>query len=110
MALPVTLQLGAGRERTSARLLDLSRGGCFLETGAKVDLGRTATVTFVVRPAQSCTARGTVVRLQASTGFGVQFEEANDAFRVFVRDLASLRPELRPEFVANVVAPEIRIV
>jgi hypothetical protein len=109
MSLPITLTFGAKRDAIAATLLDLSRGGCFLRTEADIRLGGVATVTFVVRPAQSCTARGSVVRLQTGSGFGVRFEEANDAFRAFVRDLASLRPELRPDFVANVVSPEMRI-
>jgi hypothetical protein len=110
LQIPVSLYVGPERITLPATLLDLSRGGCFLETSTPVELGKVSTVTFVVRPTKKCTARGKVVRLHSGRGFGVQFLEANESFREFVADLASLRPALRAEFLANVLTPEMRIV
>ncbi len=110
LQIPVSLYVGPERVTMPATLLDLSRGGCFLQTSIPIEIGKVSTVTFIVRPTKKCTARGKVVRLQSGQGFGVQFLEANESFREFVGDLASLRPALRAEFLANVLTPEMRLV
>ncbi|MBI2892764.1 MAG: PilZ domain-containing protein [Deltaproteobacteria bacterium] len=109
MALPMLLRVSGSPSPIKAELLDMSLGGCFLRTNVEVELGSSAEIAFSIRPGTECTARGAIVRLHAMVGFGVHFEETNKAFDDFLLDLASLREDLRADFLEQVLDPVCRI-
>lgn len=109
MALPMLLRTPGVPKPIHAELLDMSLGGCFLRTNVEIRLGASAEIAFMLRPETECTARGAVVRLHSMVGFGVQFEETNNAFDDFLLDLAALREDLRGDFLEQVLDPVCRI-
>jgi hypothetical protein len=102
----VTLQAD-GCSPISAQISDLSNTGMFVRTHAHVPLKRTVTLTFTLGADRTCAARGTVVRSQM--GMGIDFLEKNEDMQEFLDDVASLRPELVPEFLAAVISPVLSI-
>jgi hypothetical protein len=109
LGLPVTLLFADRGLKVSGELQDISRGGCFFKSTAKVDLDRRVSIAFSLTSDKSCQARGQVIRTTAYKGFAVLFEEANESITDFIRDLAGLPLDRRAGFANGVLNPEIRI-
>jgi hypothetical protein len=109
LGLPVTLLFSGPDLRVGGELQDISRGGCFFKSAAKVDLDRKISLSFSLTSAKSCKARGQVIRTTAYKGFAVLFEEADESISDVIRDLAVLPPDRRAQFLTDVLNPEIKI-
>jgi hypothetical protein len=120
--LSVTLAIGPDRaspspadpapQRSRATLMDLSRGGLFLKSPLAIELGHAVEVHFRARPAYACHAFGRVVRIMTTrmlTGFGVTFDRINDNFDKFLVILDRLKPELRSQFLRQVLDKSVDI-
>ena len=88
-------------------LVDISAGGLLFSCRAEIEVKDTVKVQLHVMPDRKCVGVGAVVRSAGGRGFGVQFQNVNDAMRGFVTDLCSLRDELKVEFLENVVSPMV---
>ena len=98
------------RPPVPAELSDISNGGLCVRTPLKIPLEQGVVLEFALRSGAQCSASGKVVRPNRDpSGLGVQFEQANDQMLQFVSDLGALRPELRSEFIAQVLDPKIHI-
>jgi hypothetical protein len=63
---------GAG---TNCRLLDLSAGGCFVQSLSSPAIGDSTSVVLTVNDGRPLTLNGTVVHIEARIGFSVQFTQ-----------------------------------
>jgi hypothetical protein len=112
MDLPIALFAGDGQEPLRAVLRNLSRGGLFLETKLEVAERAPVFVRFRVRPDRVCEALGRVVhvsRTRALRGFGVEFQQRNDAFEDFLVILEHLQPQAHTQLLAKVLNPQIEL-
>jgi hypothetical protein len=110
LGLPVTLLFSDRGLKLSGELQDISRGGCFFKSTAKVDVDRKISIVFSLNPGATCKASGHVIRTLAYKGFAVLFEEANDSISDFIRDLTVLPQDKRTSFLNSVLNPEIQII
>jgi hypothetical protein len=110
LGLPVTLLFSERGVKVGGELQDISRGGCFFKSSAKIDLDRKISIVFSVHPGSTCKASGHVIRTTAYKGFAVLFEEANDSIFDFIRDLTLVAQDQRAHFIGNVLNPEIQII
>jgi hypothetical protein len=108
--LKVSLMLLREKQPIPAILDNISQGGCYFATTARVKEGAAVSVVFGLRPQGLCAASGRVVRLHGSDGFGVKFNDINSYMREFVGILAGTAPESRGEVAAAIVDPEIHII
>jgi PilZ domain len=108
--LEVRLMLLREKQPIAATLENISEGGCYFATRAPVKEGAAVSVVFGLRPRGLCAASGRVVRVEASEGFGVRFNDINSYMREFVSTLARTEPEGRAEVAAAIVDPEIHII
>lgn len=90
-------------------LVDISEGGLLFRCRASIEIADNVRVTLEVWPDKTCTGSGRVVRMASDRGFGVQFEETNDALREFVADIRRLRDELHNDFLSRVVNPMVTV-
>ena len=112
IVLAITLCVEPAKRRTRATLMDLSRGGLFLKSPTKVQLGHLVEVHFRARPAYACHAAGRVVRIMDTRmlqGFGISFERTNANFEKFLEILDKLKPELRTQFLRQVLEKTVDI-
>jgi len=72
----VELQAEAGNAPVFANLIDISMGGCYLETSAILSPGTTIKLGFSLDDG-ALTHEGVVVRLDPGSGVAVQFREVN---------------------------------
>jgi CheY-like chemotaxis protein/Tfp pilus assembly protein PilZ len=71
---------------------DLSEGGAYIESDAPVTVGDEIELKLrALRPPRHCALRGRVVRREPG-GFGIQFLDANEDKRAFLRGLGGLSP------------------
>lgn len=105
--MPIYLHTG-NRAPVPGTLEDLSEGGMRVRLDSALTLPGAVTLQFDVRSGVRCTAEGKVVRIGADA-IGVQFSGINDDMRQFVRDLVSLRSELRSAFLTGVIDPRIHL-
>jgi hypothetical protein len=91
-------------------LQDISRGGCFFKSVAKVDVDRKISIVFSLSAGSTCRASGHVIRTTAYKGFAVLFEDVNDSTSAFIRDLTVLPQDKRATFLTSVLNPEIQII
>jgi hypothetical protein len=61
-----------------ARIEDLSLGGCFVNTGGRVDLGEVVGVAIKLPSGEWLQLRGEVASYQAGIGFGLLFSFLTD--------------------------------
>jgi hypothetical protein len=108
--LKVSLMLLREKQPIPAILDNISEGGCYFATIARVKEGAAVSVVFGLKPQGLCAASGRVVRLHGSDGFGVKFNDINNYMREFVSTLACTAPESRGEVAAAIVDPEIHII
>jgi hypothetical protein len=92
-----------------AFIRDISKGGCLLDTKAEVQVGAVVSLAFLGRPKSHCRAVGRVVRRAGSTGFGVEFSQANMAFLGFVGFLSTAPPESRGALIAAMMGSTIEV-
>ncbi len=112
IVLSVTLAIAPSQKRSRATLMDLSRGGLFLKSSMSVELGHAVEVHFRARPSYACHAVGRVVRIMNTrmlTGFGISFEQTNENFEKFLTILDKLKPELRTQFLRQVLEKSVDI-
>jgi diguanylate cyclase (GGDEF)-like protein/putative nucleotidyltransferase with HDIG domain len=72
----VTIELQAGDAPVLGNLIDMSLGGCFVETSALVPSGTRLKLIFSIDDGR-LHADGKVVRIDPGTGIAVQFDELN---------------------------------
>ncbi len=70
-----------------ARLEDLSLGGCFVNTGGRVDLGELVGLEIKLPSGEPLLLRGEVTSYQAGIGFGVVFPFLTDEEEQALREL-----------------------
>jgi hypothetical protein len=109
LGLRVTLLFSQQGVRVDGELQDISRGGCFFKSSAKVDVNRKISISFSLNTDKSCQASGQVIRTTAYKGFAVLFEETNQSISDFISDLAGLPLDRRAKFADGVLNSEIQI-
>ena len=112
LGLPVTLLfLGHnGEGPVEAELQDISRGGCFFKSNAKVALDKRISVVLSATGGKTCQASGRIVRTVAYRGFAVLFDQDDtSSLDELLRDLTSLPQESRAALLSTVLRPEIQI-
>jgi hypothetical protein len=92
-----------------AFIRDISKGGCLLDTEAKVQVGAALSLAFLSKPGGHCHAVGCVVRVAGNGCFGVQFSQVNMAFLGFVGSVSAASPEARGELIAAMKGSTIEI-
>jgi hypothetical protein len=92
-----------------ALIRDISKGGCLLDTEAKVQMGARLSLAFLSRTGGHCHAVGCVVRVAENHQFGVQFSKVNMAFLGFVGSVSAASPEARNELIAAMRGSTIEI-
>jgi hypothetical protein len=92
-----------------ALIRDISKGGCLLDTHAKVSVGTKLSLAFLCKPSGHCHAVGCVVRTDGESRFGVQFSKVNMAFLGFVGSVSSASPAGREELIAGMKGSTIEI-
>jgi hypothetical protein len=108
LGMPVKL-LFSGTE-IGGELQDISRGGCFFKSAAKVEVDRKISIVFSLSRGNTCCARGHVIRTTAYKGFAVLFEDINESVYDFIRDLTGMPQDKRVTFLTSVLNPEIQII
>jgi len=98
-------------EQSGARafIRDISKGGCLLDTEAKVAVGSRLSLAFLSKPGGHCHAVGCVVRVADNRQFGVHFSKVNMAFLGFVGSVSAASPEGRVELIAAIRGSTIEI-
>lgn len=74
---------------SDARLEDLSLGGCFVNTGGRVDLGELVGLEIKLPSGEPLLLRGEVTSYQAGIGFGVVFPFLTDEEEQAIRELVA---------------------
>ena len=110
LGLPVKLFFSDRGLEVGGELQDISRGGCFFKSTAKVDIDRKISIVFSLNPGKICQASGHVIRTTAYKGFAVLFEEASDSISDFIHDLTVLPQDQRATFLTDVLNPQIQII
>ena len=87
------------RQQVAALIRDISKGGCLLDTEAKVHVGARVSLAFLSRACGHCRAMGSVVRTAGEGAFGVEFSQVNIAFLGFVGSVSTASPEGRLELI-----------
>ena len=110
LGLPVRLMFSGRGTEIGGELQDISRGGCFFKSAAKVEVDRKISIVFSLSRGNTCCARGHVIRTTAYKGFAVLFEDVNESTTEFIRDLTGMPQSERATFLTNVLNPEIQII
>ena len=111
--LRVVMRIGRDGSRSRGMIMDLSRGGMFVQTRTPLRLAQPVDIRFHARPDMECTASGRVARVfetKMMRGFGVSFERTNDTFDKLLGLVERLRPEVRSQFLLEVIEKELEIV
>jgi hypothetical protein len=106
---PTMVVLPGERSGVRAFIRDISKGGCLLDTEAKVQVGAKLSLAFLSKSGGHCHAVGCVVRVADNRHFGVQFSQVNMAFLGFVGSVASASPEGRVDLIAAMRGSTIEI-
>src|SRR5205085_3650448 len=110
LGLPVKLLFSDRGIEVGGELQDISRGGCFYKSSAKVEVDRKISIVFSLSRGNTCCARGHVIRTTAYKGFAVLFEDINESVFEFIRDLTGMTQDKRATFLTSVLNPEIQII
>ena len=81
----VELEFSSGKR--SARITDISAGGCYIDTIAQVRVGDMLSLPIFVTSGESVIFRGKVAYVLEGFGFGVEFVELTDDHRDFLARL-----------------------
>lgn len=110
--LRVVMRIGKDGARTRGMIMDMSRGGMFVQTRTPLRLAQPVRISFRARPDMQCTAYGRVARVfeaKMMRGFGVSFERTDDTFDKLLGLVERLRPEVRSQFLLEVIEKELEI-
>lgn len=78
----VELEFASGKR--SARISDISMGGCYIDTIAQVPIGETLTINVAASNGESMQFTGNVAYLLEGMGFGMEFTDLSDQHRDFL--------------------------
>lgn len=81
----VELEFSSGKR--SARISDISIGGCYIDTIAQVPVGEAVTLHIASTSGESMRFDGKVAYVLDGFGFGVEFVDLDDAQREFLSAL-----------------------
>lgn len=82
----VDLEFSSGRR--SARISDISVGGCYIDTIANVPVGESLSL-HIVSAEGEMTFTGKVAYVLEGFGFGVEFTDLTDSHREFLNKIVS---------------------
>lgn len=108
----MVVRLRQRRKKARGIVMDLGRGGIFVKTKAKVELGSELVVCFRARPDMRCEGRGRIARVlntRMLLGFGIEFEQVNEPFEQLLSILERLDPQLRQQFLKETIERELVI-
>jgi hypothetical protein len=81
----VELEFASGRR--SARISDISAGGCYIDTIAQVPVGENLRLHVSAGDGTSMQFTGRVAYILEGFGFGIEFTDLTDAHREFLKKL-----------------------
>ena len=81
----VVLEFTSGRR--TARISDISAGGCYIDTIVSVTVGDEVTIHISASDGSSMPFDGQVAYILAGNGFGVEFLNLTDEHKEFLKDL-----------------------
>ncbi len=81
----VELEFASGRN--SARISDISPGGCYIDTIAQVPVGEELSLRISAANGESMQFSGNVVYILDGFGFGIEFRDLTDDHRRFLSQL-----------------------
>jgi hypothetical protein len=81
----VELEFSSGRR--SARISDISAGGCYIDTIAQVPVGENLRMYISAADGNSMEFNGRVAYVLEGFGFGIEFTDLTDAHRAFLAKL-----------------------
>jgi hypothetical protein len=81
----VELEFASGRR--SARISDISAGGCYIDTIAQVPVGENLRMYISASDGDSMQFIGRVAYILEGFGFGIEFTDLTDAHREFLAKL-----------------------
>lgn len=81
----VELEFASGKR--SARISDISSGGCYIDTIAQVPVGEPVTLVIASSSGDSMQFTGRVAYVLENFGFGVEFTDLTDAHRDFLNKI-----------------------
>jgi PilZ domain len=83
----VELEFASGKR--SARISDISAGGCYIDTIAQVPVGEVLSLYIASTSGDSMIFRGKVAYVLEGFGFGVEFVDLTDSHRDFLAGLVT---------------------
>ena len=81
----VELEFASGKR--SARISDISAGGCYIDTIAQVPVGENLTLHIASSDGQSMPFSGRVAYVLENFGFGVEFVDLSDQQRALLKKI-----------------------
>ena len=81
----VELEFASGKR--SARISDISAGGCYIDTIAQVPVGESLQLHIASTSGDAMTFNGTVAYVLDGFGFGIEFVDVSDQQREFLDKL-----------------------
>ena len=78
----VELEFASGKR--SARISDISMGGCYIDTIAQVPIGEPLSINITTSDGESMQFTGIVAYLLEGMGFGMEFTDLSDQHRDFL--------------------------
>ena len=81
----VVLEFTSGRR--TARISDISAGGCYIDTIVQVVVGDLLTIHITAADGSSMPFNGKVAYLLAGNGFGVEFVDLTEKHKEFLKGL-----------------------
>ncbi len=83
----IELKFASGRR--SARVSDISMGGCYIDTIAQVPIGEEMTLELAATNGEMLRFRARIAYVLDGFGFGVEFLDLTDEHRAFLTRLLS---------------------
>lgn len=83
----VELEFASGRR--SARISDISPGGCYIDTIAQVPVGDPVSLHISASDGESMLFKGKIAYVLDGNGFGVEFVDVSDEQREFLRKIVT---------------------
>ncbi len=111
VVIDLAVRLSREETETTARVVDIARGGAFVRTRRPAAVGSPVRLRLRTLATKSCEAGGRVVwrRPTVRPGFGVCFDDTNEAMQMFVRSLERLSLPLRSIYLADVIDPHVEV-
>ena len=81
----VELHFASGRR--TARISDISAGGCYIDTIVQVFVGDVVTIHITAAEGLSMPFKGQVAYILAGNGFGVEFLDVTEEQKEFLKEL-----------------------